>query len=95
MGHDWPMPSPCPANDVSLADLARLCDAFYIGGTKCGALFGEAVVVPRPGTIPHFLAIIKQHGALLAKGRAAGIQFDTLFTDDLYLHIGETAIRAA
>jgi len=85
----------CPANDVSLADLARLCDAFYIGGTKCGALFGEAVVVPRPGTIPHFLAIIKQHGALLAKGRAAGIQFDTLFTDDLYLHIGETAIRAA
>jgi len=85
----------CPANDVSLADLARLCDAFYIGGTKCGALFGEAVVVPRPGTIPHFLTIIKQHGALLAKGRAAGIQFDTLFTDDLYLHIGETAIRAA
>lgn len=85
----------CPANDVSLVDLARLCDVFYIGGTKCGALFGEAVVIPRPGTIPHFFTIIKQHGALLAKGRIAGIQFDTLFTDDLYLHIGETAIRAA
>lgn len=85
----------CPVNDVSLADLAHLCDAFYIGGTKCGALFGEAVVVPLPGTIPHFFTIIKQHGALLAKGRVAGIQFDTLFTDDLYLHIGETAIRAA
>ena len=58
----------CPENDVSLADLAALCDAFYIGGTKCGALFGEAVVLPRPGLIPHFFTIIKQHGALLAKG---------------------------
>ena len=71
----------CPENDVSLADLAALCDAFYIGGTKCGALFGEAVVLPRPGLIPHFFTIIKQHGALLAKGRLLGIQFDTLFTE--------------
>ena len=60
----------CPANDVTLPDLARLCSAFYIGGTKCGALFGEAVVLPDPGLIPHFFTIIKQHGALLAKGDA-------------------------
>ena len=85
----------CPANDVTLPDLARLCDAFYIGGTKCGALFGEAVVFPRSDTIPHFFTIVKQHGALLAKGRIAGIQFDTLFTDGLYEVIGENAVREA
>ena len=85
----------CPDNDVSLSDLARLCDVFYIGGTKCGALFGEAVVIPDPGLIPHFFTIVKQHGALLAKGRLLGIQFDTLFTDDLYLQIGRNAIAAA
>ena len=70
----------CPKNDVTLPDLARLCDAFYIGGTKCGALFGEAVVLPRHDFIPHFFTLIKQNGALLAKGRIAGIQFETLFT---------------
>ena len=85
----------CPENDVSLADLAALCDAFYIGGTKCGALFGEAVVLPRPGLIPHFFTIIKQHGALLAKGRLLGIQFDTLFTDGLYEKLGAPAMAAA
>ncbi len=85
----------CPQNDVSLADLAALCDAFYIGGTKCGALFGEAVVVPRHDRIPHLFTIIKQHGALLAKGRIAGIQFETLFTDGLYEQIGAAAIEAA
>ena len=85
----------CPENDVTLADLARLCDAFYIGGTKCGALFGEAVVFPKPGLVPHFFTIVKQHGALLAKGRIAGIQFDTLFTDGLYGQIGRNALRAA
>ena len=85
----------CKENDITLADLATLCDAFYIGGTKCGALFGEAVVIPDPKRSPHFFTIMKQHGALLAKGRLLGIQFETLFTDDLYLHIGETAIRAA
>ena len=82
-------------NDVTLADLAALCDAFYIGGTKCGALFGEAVVIPDPQRSPHFFTIMKQHGALLAKGRLLGIQFETLFTDDLYLRIGENAIRTA
>ena len=85
----------CPENDVTLPDLARLCDAFYIGGTKCGALFGEAVVFPKPGLAPHFFTLVKQHGALLAKGRIAGLQFGTLFTDNLYGEIGRTAIAAA
>ncbi|MBO4679590.1 MAG: aminotransferase class V-fold PLP-dependent enzyme [Lachnospiraceae bacterium] len=85
----------CPENDISLTDLGRLCDAFYIGGTKCGALFGEAVVVPDKKLIPHFFTIIKQHGALLAKGRISGIQFDTLFTDDLYLKLGRNGIETA
>ena len=84
-----------PENDVTLSDLAELCDAFYIGGTKCGALFGEAVVIPQKGLIPHFFTIIKQHGALLAKGRIAGIQFDELCTDGLYERIGKPAIDAA
>lgn len=85
----------CPANDVTLADLARLCDVFYIGGTKCGALMGEAVVIPKAGLIPHFFTMIKQRGALLAKGRLLGIQFDELFTDGLYERIGSAAIEAA
>ena len=85
----------CPENDVTLPDIARLADAFYIGGTKCGALFGEAVVFPKKNTVPHFFSIVKQHGALLAKSRIAGLQFDTLFTDRLYERGGEQAIRAA
>lgn len=85
----------CPANDVSLQDLARLCDVFYIGGTKCGALLGEAVVIPQAGLIPHFFTLMKQHGALMAKGRVLGIQFDTLFTDDLYLELGRAAVAYA
>lgn len=84
-----------PENDATLADLARLCDVFYIGGTKCGALFGEAVVFPKRGAVPHFFTLVKQHGALLAKGRIAGLQFDTLFTDGLYAEIGRAAIDAA
>ena len=85
----------CPENDVTLPDVGRLCDAFYIGGTKCGALFGEAAVIPDPGLVPHLFTMIKQHGALLAKGRIAGIQFDVLFTDGLYERIGRPAIEAA
>lgn len=85
----------CSANDVSLSDIAALCDVFYIGGTKCGALFGEAVVIPKSGLIPHFFTIIKQHGALLAKGRLLGIQFGELFEDELYEHIGDGAARNA
>jgi len=64
----------CPENDVTLADLARVCDAFYIGGTKCGALFGEALVLPNDALLPHFFTVVKQHGALLAKGRLLGLQ---------------------
>ena len=85
----------CPENDVKLTDLGALCDAFYIGGTKCGALFGEALVIPAHDAIPHLFTIIKQHGALLAKGRIAGIQFDVLFEDGLYLTVGRPAIEAA
>ena len=81
--------------DVALADIARLCDAFYIGGTKCGALCGEAVVFPRGAMPAHFLTHAKQHGALLAKGRLLGVQFDTLFADGLYGEVGRTAINAA
>ncbi len=84
-----------PAADVTLPDIARLCDAFYIGGTKVGALFGEAVVFTRPDMIKHFLRTKKQHGALLAKGWLLGLQFDTLFTDSLYLEISSHAIDMA
>lgn len=82
-------------SDVSLKDLARLADVFYIGGTKAGALFGEAVVFKDEKLIPRFFSLIKMHGALLAKGRLLGIQFETLFTDDLYKRIGEHAIAMA
>ena len=71
--------------DVTLKDIASLCDIFYIGGTKVGALFGEAVVIPQPGLIRQFDTIVNQRGVLLAKGRLLGLQFDTLFTDGLYL----------
>ena len=81
--------------DVTLTDIARLCDVFYIGGTKVGALFGEAVVAPDPKRLPHFFPLIKQHGALLAKGRLLGIQFETLFTDNLYERMGKHAVRLA
>lgn len=81
--------------DVTLPDVARLCDAFYIGGTKVGALFGEAVVFTRPGMVKHFLRTKKQHGALLAKGWLLGLQFDTLFTDNLYFEISRHAIDMA
>ena len=85
----------CPENDITLPDLGALCDAFYIGGTKCGTLFGEAAVIPEPKLVPHLFTMIKQHGALLAKGRIAGLQFDVLFTDGLYERIGLPAIEAA
>ena len=85
----------CDANELTLAAIARLTDAFYIGGTKCGALFGEAVVFPKPDTVPHFFTIIKHNGALLAKGRVLGIQFDTLFTDGLYERGGAHAVAMA
>lgn len=81
--------------DVTLADIAKYCDVFYIGGTKVGALCGEAVVFTKNNTPKHFMTMIKQHGALLAKGRLIGVQFDTLFTDDLYFNISRYAIDMA
>jgi threonine aldolase len=84
-----------PAADVTLLELAQLCDVFYIGGTKVGALCGEAVVFPRGNAPEHFFTIVKQHGALMAKGRLLGIQFDTLFTDGLYMKIARNAIQMA
>ena len=82
-------------NDVTLADLARLADVFYIGGTKCGALCGEAVVIPDAALLPHFFTVMKQHGALLAKGRLLGIQFEALFSENLYQRIGAPAVEYA
>ena len=78
-------------SDLTLEDIARLCDVFYIGGTKVGALFGEAVVIKHPALAEDFRYMIKQHGGMLAKGRLLGLQFDTLFTDDLYFEIARKA----
>ena len=82
-------------SDLTLPDIAALCDVFYIGGTKVGALCGEAVVFTKRNTPKHFQTVVKQHGALLAKGRLLGIQFDTLFTDGLYFQISRHAIEMA
>ena len=81
--------------DITLPDIAKLCDVFYIGGTKVGALCGEAVVFTHGNMPKHFLTTVKQHGALNAKGRLLGVQFDTLFTDDLYFEISKHAIDMA
>ena len=78
-------------NDVTMEDLARLCDVFYIGGTKVGALFGEAVVISNPAIAEDFRYLIKQRGGMLAKGRLLGVQFDALLEDDLYFKIAEQA----
>ena len=84
-----------PEADMTLPDIARICDVFYIGGTKVGALCGEAVVFPKGNAPKHFMTRIKQQGALLAKGRLLGIQFDELFTGNLYLNISRNAIEMA
>ncbi|MBR7053692.1 MAG: aminotransferase class V-fold PLP-dependent enzyme [Prevotella sp.] len=84
-----------PEANITLPQLSRLCDVFYIGGTKVGAFCGEAVVFPQGDAPRHLFTIVKQHGALLAKGRLLGVQFDTLFTDDLYLRISRHAIDMA
>lgn len=82
-------------NDLTLKEIARLCDVFYIGGTKVGALFGEAVVIGNPALAEDFRYLIKQHGGMLAKGRLLGVQFDTLMTDNLYVDIASHAVRLA
>ena len=84
-----------PESDLTLNEISELVDVFYIGGTKVGALCGEAVVFTKGNTPKHFYSTIKQNGALLAKGRLLGVQFDTLFTDNLYFEISENAIRQA
>lgn len=84
-----------PHTDVDLPFLAQVCDVFYIGGTKVGALCGEAVVFPRGNAPRHFITMVKQRGAMVAKGRLLGVQFDALFTDDLYRTISAHAIRMA
>lgn len=81
--------------DMTLADIARLADVFYIGGTKVGALLGEAVVFTNTKLAKNFFTIMKQGGAVLAKGRLLGLQFDTLFTDNLYFEISRHAIDMA
>ena len=83
------------ANDIDPKELPDLCDVFYVGGTKVGALFGEAVVFTGGNAPAHFFTTIKQHGALMAKGRLLGLQFDTLFTDGLYFRIAAHADRMA
>lgn len=82
-----------PDADVTLQDIASLCDMFYIGGTKCGAVMGEALVITNPALKEGFRYTIKQHGGLLAKGRYLGIQFDVLFEDDLYFTICKKAVE--
>ncbi|NQI33903.1 amino acid lyase [Streptococcus suis] len=81
--------------DVDLPAIAELIDLFYIGGTKMGALLGEALVFTKNNQPKHFTTIVKQHGALLAKGRVVSVQFDRFFTDDLYMSIGRHAIDMA
>ena len=83
------------AADITLPELAALADVFYIGGTKVGALIGEAVVFPRGNAPKHFMTTVKQNGALLAKGRLLGVQFDALFENDLYFKIAAHAIEMA
>lgn len=82
-------------NNVTLKDIAQLSDVFYIGGTKVGALFGETVVITNPTLLKNFFPLIKQHGALLAKGRLLGVQFEALFENNLYEEIGLQAVEKA
>ncbi|MCI9156443.1 MAG: low specificity L-threonine aldolase [Lawsonibacter sp.] len=83
------------ASDITLPDLARLCDTFYLGGTKAGLLFGEAVVIPNPNLNHDFRYLIKQHGGMLAKGRLLGVQFEAFLTDGLFLEIGRKEVAQA
>lgn len=81
--------------DFTMRDIARLADVFYIGGTKLGTLFGEALICTNPALLPNLFPLVKQHGALLAKGRLLGVQFEAMFSDGLYERIGREAVRHA
>lgn len=85
----------CKKNDLTLETIAKYTDVFYIGGTKVGALFGEAVVISNPQLKADFRYNIKQHGGMLAKGRLLGIQFETLFENGLYYEISKHAMEMA
>ncbi len=89
------LPCGLAASDITLPDLARLCDVFYLGGTKAGLLFGEAVVITNPGLNHDFRYLIKQHGGMLAKGRLLGAQFEAFLTDWLFLEIGRKEVAQA
>lgn len=82
-------------NTLTIKDIAHLCDVFYIGGTKIGAMFGEAVVITNPSLLRHFVPLMKQHGALMAKGRLLGIQFEALFSNNLYETISKEVVSKA
>ena len=84
-----------PANDIPVKELAKLCDVFYIGGTKVGALFGEALVISNPAIDRDFRYMIKRHGGMLAKGRLLGIQFEVLMENGLYFEVAEKAVEQA
>ena len=83
------------ANDAGLSDIARLADVFYIGGTKCGALIGEALVVTNPALMKHFFTLQKQQGAVLAKGRLLGINFEVLMSGTTYVDAGRHGVELA
>ena len=89
------LPCALAASDVTLPDLARLCDAFYLGGTKAGLLFGEALVISSPSLNREFRYLIKQHGGMLAKGRLLGVQFEAFLSDGLFLDIGKQEVAQA
>ena len=85
----------CEDGDLTFADYPKIVDAFYIGGTKCGAMFGEALVIVNEELKADFRHIIKRHGGMLAKGRLLGVQFSALMEDGYYLELGEHANRMA
>lgn len=89
------LPCGLAASDITLSDLARLCDVFYLGGTKAGLLFGEAVVITNPNLNHDFRYLIKQHGGMLAKGRLLGVQFEAFLADGLFLEIGKREVAQA
>lgn len=83
------------SEDLAIKDIAHLCDVFYIGGTKMGAIYGEAAVCTNPALMPSLRSIMKAHGAIMAKGKFLGIQFAQLFTNDLYYRIGRNGVDRA
>ena len=89
------LPCGLAASDITLPDLARLCGVFYLGGTKAGLLFGEAVVISNPGLNQDFRYLIKQRGGMLAKGRLLGVQFEAFLSDGLFLEIGKKEVAQA